>query len=189
MNDLLITSLVFGHKRALVLLKSKRHNSVILLPWPRRVFFLKLVCWDSGSLLSPLQGRRHRQMKLLVLFCGSGAGSTASQRKRWVWDSEGKRRGQVLSSRCHLQSERRADQRAEIKRGGLNSASAITQRNRWPPARRFLTPSSESEVVWPVLHGPWSTQVFRPTRWTGWNLVGWKTWLDLGQDNHSSESS
>lgn len=40
--------------------------------------FFKPPYWDSGSLHSPLQGRQQRQIKLLVLFCGVGAGSTAT---------------------------------------------------------------------------------------------------------------
>lgn len=40
--------------------------------------FFKPPYWDSGSLHSLLQGRQQWQIKLLVLFCGVGAGSTAT---------------------------------------------------------------------------------------------------------------
>lgn len=40
--------------------------------------FLKPPYWDSGSLHSLFQGRQQWQIKLLVLFCGVGARSTAA---------------------------------------------------------------------------------------------------------------
>lgn len=56
--------------------------------------------WDSASLHSLLQGRQQWQIKLLVLFCGVGVGSTATWQKWWCRILKGT--AFALSLWCHV---------------------------------------------------------------------------------------
>lgn len=66
--------------------------------------------WDSASLHSLLQGRQQWQIKLLVLFCGAGVGSTATWQKWWRGILKGA--AFALSLWCHVCKASSSDEKS-----------------------------------------------------------------------------